>query len=167
MPYSDPDNKGFVLEKLQELQPAAVLDVGPGAGAYAQLARAVPSVERVECVEIWEPYISQFGLTSLYDAVHLADVREFENFDFDVVIFGDVLEHMSRDEALKVYNQARAQARAVIFSIPIIHVPQGAYQGNPYEIHVEDDWHHDEILQWFPGVVEWKEFRVTGVYVAR
>lgn len=167
MPYSDPDNKGFVLEKLQELQPASVLDVGPGAGAYAQLVRSVPSVEILECVEIWEPYIAQFGLTSLYDAVHLADVREFDDFDFDVVIFGDVLEHMSREDALTVYQRARGQAGAVIFSIPIIHVPQGPYQGNPHETHVEDDWHHDEILEWFPGITEFKQFRVTGVYVAR
>lgn len=166
MPYSDPDNKGYVLEKLIQLKPVSVLDVGPGAGIYGELCRQVPSIEMVECVEIWEPYIAQFNLTGIYDVVHRMDVREFDDFDFDVVIFGDVLEHMSRLEALAVYERARRSAKTVIFSIPIIHLPQGPYAGNPHETHVEDDWKHEEILKWFPGITEHRQFRVTGVYVA-
>lgn len=166
MPYSDPDNKGWVEAVMVELQPKTVLDVGPGAGAYATIARRVGSVEVVDAVEIWEPYVAEFGLTHLYDTLHVADVREHENFDYDLVCFGDVLEHMSREDALAVYSRALAQAKHVLFSIPIIHVPQGAYAGNPHEEHVEDDWKHEEILEFFPGIKRFETFRVTGVYLA-
>lgn len=166
MPYSDPDNKDYVTNMLIHLEPESVLDVGPGAGAYGHMVKHIPSVIRSDCIEIWEPYIDRFALRNIYDEVILGDAREHEDFNYDVVIFGDVLEHMTREDAVAVYEKARSQAKTVIFSIPIIHVPQGAYDGNPYEKHVEDNWRHEEILEWFPGISEFQEFRVTGVYVS-
>lgn len=167
MPYSDPDNKTLAAEWLAELSPASVLDVGPGAGAYGKLVRGLPGVEQLDAIEAWQAYIPEFGLPGIYDNVFVADVRQHEDFAYDVVIFGDVLEHMSRDEALKVYETARAQADNVLFSIPVIHLPQGAYAGNPFEVHVEEDWSHDEVLDWFPGIYRAEKFRVTGLYLAR
>lgn len=167
MPYSDPDNKALAAEWVAELSPASVLDVGPGAGAYGKMVRALLGVERVDAVEAWEAYVSEFALKDIYHAVFLGDVRKHEDFNYDLVIFGDVLEHMTRDEALEVYERAREQAKNVMFSIPIIHLPQGAYAGNPFEVHVEEDWSHDEVLDWFPGIYRAEKFRVTGLYLAR
>lgn len=166
MPYSDPDNKALVSEWLQELRPKTILDIGPGAGVYGTLSRHIDSVERVDCVEVWEPYVSEFGLSGIYDQVWIRDARNHELFDYDVVIFGDVLEHMSREDAVELYERALKSAKAVIFSIPIIHLPQGAYAGNPYETHVEDDWKHEEILEAFASIKKFQTFRVTGVYLA-
>jgi len=167
MPYSDPDNKAVAAEWLAEIQPTTVLDVGPGAGAYGQIARTVSSVQRVDAVEAWEPYLAEFRLSNLYDNVFVEDVRDRQDFTYDVVIFGDVLEHMGRDDALTVYETAREQAGNVLFSIPIIHLPQGAYADNPFEVHVEEDWSHDEIMDWFPGIYRAEKFRVTGLYLAQ
>ena len=167
MPYSDPDNKALAAGWLTELSPATVLDVGPGAGAYGKLVRSLPGIERVDAIEAWESYIPEFGLTSIYDSVFVGDVRHHTDFRYDVVIFGDVLEHMTREEALAVYELAREQAEHILFSIPIIHLPQGAYAGNPFEVDVEEDWSHDEVLDWFPGIYKAEKFRVTGLYLAR
>lgn len=167
MPYSDPDNKSTALGWLQEIRPSTVLDVGPGAGAYAHLVRAVGSVNRLNAVEAWEPYVAEFGLKNLYDNVYVEDVRSRTDFSYDVVIFGDVLEHMTKDEALEVFERARSQCKWIIFSIPIIHLPQGAYAGNPFEVHVHDNWTHEEIVEWFPGIERFETFRVTGMYLTK
>ena len=167
MPYSDPDNKGLAVEWLAELSPESALDVGPGAGAYGKLLRGLPTVSRLNAVEAWQAYIPEFRLAGIYDNVFVTDVREHQDFAYDVVIFGDVLEHMGRDDALTVYETAREQAGNVLFSIPIIHLPQGAYADNPFEVHVEEDWSHDEILDWFPGIYRAEKFRVTGLYLAQ
>jgi predicted TPR repeat methyltransferase len=164
MHYSDPDNKDWIFDKLSKLEPKSVLDVGAGAGVYGKMARSLPSVIRLDAIEIWEPYINKFALPYIYDTIYKADAREHEDFDYDVVIFGDVLEHMTREEAVALYDKARAQARAVIFSIPIIHLPQGPYEGNPYETHVEEDWTHDEIIATFDDILDFQRFRVTGAY---
>lgn len=166
MPYSDPDNKPWAEELMMLLQPETVLDVGPGAGAYGQIAQRIPSVKAIEAVEVWEYYIAEYSLNTIYSKIHIGDVRDHNNFKYDLVIFGDVLEHMSRADALRVYTAALKQAKNVLFSIPIIHVPQGPYAGNPYEEHVEDDWKHEEILEFFPGIKEFRQYRVTGMYLA-
>jgi len=167
MPYSDPDNKAIAAEWLTEIQPVTVLDVGSGAGAYGQIARTISSVGRVDAVEAWEPYLAEFGLRNLYDNVFVEDVRDRQDFTYDVVIFGDVLEHMTKEDALRIYELARIQAKWILFSIPIIHLPQGAYAGNPFEIHVHDNWTHEEILDWFPNVERFETFRVTGIYLTK
>ena len=166
MPYSDDSGRSYVAELLGRLIPSRVLDVGPGAGAYGRLVRQVLAVDVLDAVEAWEPYVERFALLDIYDAVTIEDVRKVTKFDYDLVIFGDVLEHMSRDDAVAVYELARAQAKAVIVSMPIIHYPQGEEEGNPFEAHVVDHWHHEDILAAFEGLTEFRLFDVTGVYLA-
>jgi hypothetical protein len=53
----------------------------------------------------------------------------------------------------------------VVISIPIHHCPQGAWGGNPYEIHVKDDWTHQEVMESFPGIKQFlKKTKTIGVY---
>ncbi len=175
MPYSDPTNKPWTLQKIEELIPNFVLDVGAGAGVYGRLIREqiagfnpnIGSMKRLDAIEVWEPYISRFNLESIYDSVIRADVREWNDFSYDLVIFGDILEHMSKADAVKVWDKVRKQARAAIISIPIVHYPQGEAEGNPYEVHVEDHWTTQDILDTFDGITEHIEFDVTGVFLAK
>jgi len=54
---------------------------------------------RFEAVEIFYPYIERFQLEKRYDWVWQGDVRVAARYfarEFDLVIFGDVLEHMRR-----------------------------------------------------------------------
>jgi len=123
-----------------------ILDVGPGEGTYARLLRpALPKAEFI-CLEIFEPYRERFGLDKLYDRVIIGDARTYEpDFPADVVIFGDVLEHMAREEALDVLRRHCARARAVVVSVPIVPFPQGAIGGNPHEVH-RDQWTYESFL---------------------
>lgn len=168
MGFSDPTNKPWTQEKIIELKPTTVLDVGAGQGVYLDLIRqGLGAGVIVNAVEVWQPYIDQFDLENRYDKLFAMDVRDLTNFAYDLVILGDVLEHMSEDSAVELWDRISQQARHAIISIPIIHYHQDAINGNPYEVHVEEDWNTERVLKTFKGIVEHKEFPVTGVFIAK
>lgn len=168
MGFSDPENKPWAAEKIKEINPATVLDVGAGQGVYLDIIRRdLGTKVHIVAVEVWKPYIDQFNLTNRYDKVIQSDIREVDNFDYDLVIFGDILEHMSEEDALEVWDKVSKQARNALISIPIIHYHQDAINDNPYEIHVEEDWNSKRVLENFSNIVEYKEFSVTGTFIAK
>lgn len=166
MAGSNPEDKPWILEQILKISPKTILDIGPGMGNYSRLVQDIRDSITLDAVEVWQPYVEQFNLTSLYDNVTIADVREHDNFNYDIVIFGDILEHMTKEEALEVWDKASKQARYAIISIPIIHYPQGAHEGNPYEVHVKDDWSVREVLSSFSHIETHKAFRVCGAFIA-
>lgn len=167
MGVSNPENKPWIQEKIKELNPSNILDVGAGAGIYLDVIRnALGDNVVVDAIEVWNPYIEYFNLKNRYNNVYELDVREFSDFDYDLVIFGDVLEHMSENDALEVWEKVSKKARNAIISIPIIHYHQDAINGNPYEVHVEEDWNSERVLEKFSNIVEYKEFAVTGTFIA-
>lgn len=167
MPNSHPENKQWILDKLVSINPQYVLDVGPGEGTYGTRIKKVLPNAQVDAVEVWEPYVTKYKLNDIYYFVEVKDIRDHNNFNYDVVIFGDILEHMSEEDAKKVWAKAKAQAKYAIISVPIIHFPQGEHAGNPYEVHVEEDWNTERVLKAFPEIIDSKDFSVTGAYLAK
>lgn len=168
MPHSDGANKGWVLEKIRELNPKSILDVGTGSGILEEIVREhFGNTIRLDGIEAWVPYIEEYKLTERYDNLYNVDAREWENWDYDLVMFGDVLEHMSEADSVSMWNKMALQAKSAIITIPIIHYPQGASFGNPFEIHHEDDWKTERIMNAFKGISEHQEFEITGAYLAR
>jgi len=167
MGFSDPENKPWASEKIKEISPSTVLDVGAGQGVYLDLIRKdLGNKVNITAVEVWKPYIEQFNLHKRYNKVIEDDIRNIDEFDYDLVIFGDILEHMHEDEALEIWDKVSKKARYAIISIPIVHYHQDAINDNPYEIHVEEDWSTDRVLEKFSYIKEYKEFSVTGVFIA-
>jgi hypothetical protein len=99
-------------------------------------------------VEAWEPYVTQFKLFELYDAVATRDARGLgpSMLKADLVIFGDVLEHMTHSEARALLAKARSLAANILVSIPVLHLDQEDVGGNPYERHV-DHWSYAEMRE--------------------
>jgi len=130
-----------------------VVDIGPGSGTYVELIR-----ETGKCcvdahwvgIEIWQPYIDQFDLERRYNKIINQDVRTVDWGSLapvSVTIAGDVLEHMTKDQAVTLVDQILSVSETLIVSIPIRYMPQDehAYE-NPHEAHVKDDWSHDEVM---------------------
>ena len=170
MPLSSAEGKTWTKERILALAgdgPLSVLDIGPGVGTYAKLL-AGPEVGRLTGVEIWEPYVHTYRLHDYYDEIIVGDAREVDLPAADVVILGDVAEHMDADDALRLWQRAAAAAqKAVYLSIPIVHYPQGEIEGNPHEHHVVEDWGHDSVLETFPGIGDWWLGTEVGVYERR
>lgn len=96
-----------------------------------------------DALEIHEPYVDKYQLKSKYEKIIIGDYRlEYGALPpYDVVLFGDVLEHMPHFDALLSWHLARQRSRAVIASIPLGDCPQGASEGNEHEAHVST-WSH-------------------------
>lgn len=172
MPTSKPKGKDLIAKWIQDHNDIRrVLDVGCGEGTYPiLLKKTYPILNHAEWwgIEVWTKYIEQFNLRSLYDHIIEDDARKIDWStlpEFDLVIFGDVLEHMAKEESQELVRLALTRSRYVVISIPIHHSPQGAYEGNPYEIHVKDDWSHQEVMESFPNIKDWlKKTKTIGVY---
>lgn len=168
MPYSARENDQDVLKFVNDYKIMKVLDVGVGSGTYSDLLRG--HVSRIDGIEAWEPYISQFSLYQKYDQIIRADVLDLaaENFfGYDLVIFGDVLEHMSREESMGLWHGLeQCGVRYGMISVPIVHYPQGEEFGNPYERHVQEHLTADEVVKDYgPFIYVW-EYNTTGTFIA-
>jgi SAM-dependent methyltransferase len=154
--------KAQILDWFQKNQTIirTVVDIGAGSGTYIKLVK-----EDANCcadakwigIEAWQPYIDQFNLTKRYDQVINQDVRQVDWLTLTptVVIAGDVLEHMSKHDAVELVKKILNPGVTLIISIPIRHMPQDAINGNPYEVHVKDDWTHQEVMStWQPYICQ-------------
>lgn len=149
MPGSMPDGKEFIRNFFINKDIRRILDVGPGSGNYPDLFNGVGEYSKspVEflgiewiAVEIFEPYVTMFEIPRKYDRIIISDIYDV-NWDtlgvFDIVILGDVLEHMDQSRGVEVIEKAVNHAAFVVLSLPIIDYPQGASYGNQHEAHVE------------------------------
>lgn len=117
-------------------------------------------------IEIYEPYVNMFGLPLWYDTIIIADARTSEWPQVDLVILGDVLEHMEHDEALALWQKALEHAdKAVILSLPIVESIQGAWEGNEHETHLHQ-WTDEQVLAELTGITAGWTGTQIGVYLA-
>lgn len=165
MPVSADEGKPWMIQKILSRTPGSILDLGAGSGTYARLLRPHLPGAHMSAVEIHAAYVSDYKLWRLYDSVTIGDVRSCDLPEADVVILGDVLEHMTLDEALRLWDCARDHAsKAVYLSIPIVEWPQEEVHGNPYERHVRT-WSHLDCLS-LPGITDWWTGTTIGCYEA-
>ena len=167
MGTSHPENKNDLLSAILAINPKTILDVGAGSGGLSKMLFFYAPQITVDALEVWEPYVTEYELEKLYSKVFVEDARSFQNFDYDLVVFGDVLEHMSEQEAIELWEKAASQAKYGIITIPIIHMPQEAINDNPYEVHEKDDWSTQEVLEKFKYLETHKEFENTGIFVGK
>jgi len=139
----------FVVDALMRIEPSRVLDVGVGFGRWGILAREFGDVwpgrvhrpawrVRVEGIEAFAPNVAEYH-RAFYDVIHegdAADVLPALAEPYDLVIFGDVLEHFDRGVGERLLDLAIAQNAYVIVNVPLgPEHPQGEVYGNPYEAH--------------------------------
>lgn len=169
MPYSDGSLRPWLLRRietrLETKTPLRIVDVGAGAGLNRDFFQPHLPDSHWTAIEIWEPYVEQFSLPFYYDTVITGDAREIALPSADLYILGDVLEHMEKDEALELWSRCREVSHFVAASLPIVHYPQGAVNGNPFEEHV----HHyatNEFIIDFPGITDSAYGAVVGAFWA-
>jgi glycosyltransferase involved in cell wall biosynthesis len=153
MPFSSSSGKKYIADFVRNLPDTIkrkpVLDIGVGSGTYSNLFKGILTGPWTG-VEAFQPYVDKYALKEKYDFLQIADVRDIDLFrDFGVCFLGDILEHMSAEDARDVLNKATATSDFVIVSIPIGYYPQDAYEGNDYEIHVTDNWSVDSVIREF------------------
>lgn len=154
MPTSAEIGKPWMANQIHQLAPAnKILDIGCGAGAYARLCQQV-GVRPTELVglDIFAMYAGVYDLQSKYDRLIFADVRDWAWETADLAILGDVVEHMHRNEAIKVVEDALDACDNVLVSLPIVVWEQGECYGNPHEAHLHH-WSDEEFRTTFGTLI--------------
>lgn len=136
---------------------ATILDVGAGWGKYRDL---LPDFENVDACEVWLRNIEKERLQERYRNCYWVNVVDLVGgtpvalADYDLVVFGDVLEHLTADDAHRVLGDCW---QAVVI-VPFLY-PQGPEDGNPHERHLQDDLTMQVMEDRYP------ELRLEGVEV--
>jgi phospholipid N-methyltransferase len=154
MGKSSSEGKDIILNWVRELELLTVLDIGAGSGTYRKMfiKNRLQNTAQWTAIEAWQPYIDNFKLTELYSTVINDDVRNVNIASLgqcDIVFMGDVLEHISKQDAIELVDKVMAVAKCAVISIPIVHWPQSDLHGNPFEVHVKDDWSDAEVTATF------------------
>lgn len=187
MAFSCIEGKGFFKDWLSTFAASTanldrvifkVLDVGPGFGEYAMHIRDLIPDMHITGVEVFEPYVERFALKDKYDDLIVSDIEDY--FDsssdvFDLIIFGDVLEHFSNQRALRIFNKAKYRSKFVFVSVPLMCPEKDWHAGyNQLEHEWQENIHEKHLLDL--TVFEFKNnfgpfvcmamFRVTTVFIA-
>lgn len=150
MPFSASVFDDSIKLLVAKMAPSSVLDIGPGAGKYGKIVNALRSegvgIERLAALEVDAQYIEHFELGKIYDEVRsgsaadLPDTRSDETFD--LVILGDVLEHLRKSDGLDLIDFLYYRVKYMLLVIPIDYV-QGAWGGHPHEAHIST-WYPED-----------------------
>ncbi len=162
MPYSFSYYKQELLEWFLKNVPKhkRILDVGPGVGTYADLLAG--QGYRIDAVEIFPPYIQKYGLLEKYDNVFIGDILKFDIKDYDFIILGDVLEHIHKEDAIKLYERILSKKECLV-AVPF-EMEQGEHEGNIYETHHQADLTPVIMKERYPKLKVLKEINDYGYY---
>lgn len=154
MPTSSFWGKAQIVDWMRDyhLRMRRVLDIGVGQGTYSDLLRSAGLCHHTEWVgiEVWQPYISKYDLMRKYHVIINQDVRTLDWHRmgrYDVAFVGDILEHMTKPDAIEVMDQILKHVEVAIVSVPVVYWPQEEHDNNPHERHVKPDWSHAEVYE--------------------
>lgn len=150
--YSYPYGKDHVRNFILNLLPknSTILDVGAGEGTYNNLL--FKNYYRMDAVEADIQTASFLKNTSSYVNVYQENILNFQYLKrYDLIIFGDVLEHLSEDEMDKVLKEAKNWTNAILIAIPY-NLPQGIVNGKILEEHKQDTLTHEIFLKKYPDL---------------
>lgn len=138
MPYSLDIGKDIIKDWFaKQTNIKTIIDLGAGSGTYPKL---LGNKYNWKAVEIYAPYVQRFDLDKLYKEIRIGDIRYTELPKGDCAIVCDVLEHLDKKDAIKVFKKIDKQFKHVVFGIPskdIGHTKEGYnWNGNIFERHL-------------------------------
>ena len=138
-----------------------ILDVGAGWGKYKIL---FPDYAKMDACEIWSPYIEDNELRSLYRKVFNEDICDLKFDHYDVIIMGDVFEHIERPRAKALLEKIYYQCKEMYVVVPFEY-EQGPEDGNPYEEHKQADLTPELMAKEYPLLDLLCEDSGKGIYI--
>jgi len=149
LPTSFPNQISTIIGIILRMNPASMLDIGPGFGKYGFLSREYLEswfgsnklyqfTHRIDAVEFCEDYISPVH-RFIYDNIYIGNVEtELMKLPahYELSLLIDVIEHFSLEEGKKIIARILTKADSVIISTPKHFIPQTAIYGNEKETHL-------------------------------
>jgi len=122
---------------------ATILDVGACDGKWRNL---LPGYTMDAC-EIFEPYAMKLRG---YRNVFVCDIATLKYGAYDLIIFGDVIEHMPVDRAQRALKYAERRCKDLIIAVPWEY-KQGIVDGNVWQAHIQDDLTPELFAERYPN----------------
>ena len=123
------------------------LDVGACDGKWAT---RLNDYLVMDACEAFQPNIANHELAKKYRRVYWGDIANLEYEHYDLIIFGDVIEHLYIGKAQEVLSYANERCNDLIISVPFLY-PQDEIYGNPWEKHIQDDLTPELFDMRYPG----------------
>ena len=123
-----------------------ILDVGACNGLWKRL---LPEYA-MDAVEIFPPNIVWL---KDYKNIFEGDICDYKYDWYDLIIFGDVIEHLPVEKAQAVLEYAQKRCKDMIVAVPFLYV-QGPIYGNQWEIHIQDDLTPALVFERYPMLTE-------------
>lgn len=139
-----------------------ILDVGAGWGKYSYL---LPDYE-MDANEIWGAYITDNLLWRKYHRVIHGDICSLELKHYNIVIMGDVLEHIERKRAQDLIERLADVCDEVIVAVPFEY-EQHATDDNIYEEHLQPDLTPELMEELYPRLRLLAKSGNKGIYIKR
>lgn len=139
---------------------ATCLDVGACDGKWFSL---LGDYLNMDACEIFLPNITGHRLEKKYRRVLNCDIIDYEYRWYDLIIFGDVIEHMSVGDAKQVLDYAKGRCKDMIVAVPYLWSQPEIY-GNKWEFHIQDDLTDEIFNQRYPGFESLMRFSDYGYY---
>ena len=122
-----------------------ILDVGACDGKWRYLLYDYPYMD---AVEIFEPNAD--SIRHMYRNMYNGDILDYRYEHYGLVIFGDMLEHMTVENAQKVLRYAEEHADNILVVVPFKY-EQDAMYGNEHERHIQSDLTPKLFNKRYPG----------------
>jgi hypothetical protein len=169
MPFSNQEHDEKCLDLVEDYfrdkKELRFLDVGPGAGKWQIKINQRFNNAKIEGCEIFPKYVEKYNLREKYHKIHISNILDFEweNEYYDVVIIGDVLEHLTIEDANRLLNKCKSKGALTIVQVPWMS-PQGPYDGNDHEEHIQADLNPQVMTNRYPGLEYIICDKTTGAY---
>jgi len=140
----------ITASQIDRLQPCKIVDVGCGDGFYGAVCRQIVPNAVIHGVESSYRWYSHCMESRDYDEVVLSSAIAYQLPYCDLVIFGDVLEHMDKSVAMECLSMALEKASYVIVNGPIGFQPQD--HDDPEEVHrcgiTKEDFDEERVIEY-------------------
>lgn len=138
-----------------------ILDIGAGWGKYRWL---LPEYT-MDAVEIYESEIINNNLNKYYRNVYNINIIDFNiNEFYGASIFGDVLEHLSIEDAQYALENMIKKSKYIFVTVPY-EMKQNAVDDKIYEIHIQDDLTDKIMRSRYPKLKLVEKNEKTGIYM--
>lgn len=144
------EGKDIVCQWIRDNFPkgSTCLDVGACDGVWHRL---LGDYLKMDACEIFKPNIEEHHLQDRYSYVFCGDIFDYwyGRGVYDLIIFGDVIEHMEVIKAQQVLRYAHSRCKDMVIAVPYLY-KQGELYGNKYERHIQSELTEGIFKQRYP-----------------
>lgn len=131
-----------------------ILDVGIGKGTYSDGLSPL----KIDGIEIHKPYIEEFNLVEKYNNIYNVNILNFDYDGYDYIILGDVLEHIHKDDAIRLIQDISNKKIKCLVGVPYLlgQTSEFDFLGKHWnvdsEIHLQPDLTHRVMKSRYPSL---------------